>query len=200
LVVFVFTIFVFVKIKYFWDSPEVSNEAVLVDLDADGDLDAVLANGKSEGQVANTVWINQGGAQAGVQGEFIVVYQPQPWGIANSNSVAVGDLDGDGDFDAVVGNDGFLGVFLNQGGMQGGEPGNFKETSRGIWHDSMLGLWSVALGDLDSDNDLDIWVAVSSGGVGTNGKDDWIWYPAYNLVGFNDNSGPEWGSTVQFHG
>jgi hypothetical protein len=51
-----------------------------------------------------------------------------------------------------------------------------------------------------SDDDLDIWVAVSSGGVGTNGKDDWIWYPAYNLVGFNDNSGPEWGSTVQFHG
>jgi hypothetical protein len=98
LAVFVFTIFIFVKIKYFWDSPEVSNEAVLVDLDADGDLDAVLANGKSEGQVANTVWINQGGAQAGVQGEFIVVYQPQPWGIANSNSVTVGDLDGDGDF------------------------------------------------------------------------------------------------------
>jgi hypothetical protein len=194
----VFAVYFVIKIKYFWDSPEMSNEAVLVDLDADGDLDAVLANGKNEGQVANTVWINQGGAQAGIQGEFVAVDQPQPWGIANSNSVAVGDLDGDGDFDAVVGNDGFSGIFLNQGGMQGGEPGNFKETSRGIWHDFMVGLWSVALGDLDADDDLDIWVAVSSGGFGSSDAEEWFWLPAHNLVAFNDENEPDWDSNLRF--
>jgi hypothetical protein len=198
LAIIVFAIYFVIRIKYFSESPEVSNEAVLVDLDADGDLDAVLANGKNEGQVANTVWINQGGAQGGIPGEFVVINQPQLWGFANSHSLALGDLDGDGDPDAVVGNDGFLGIFLNQGGTQNGTPGIFIQGGQAIHNDMFIGLWSVALGDLDSDRDLDIWVAVSSGGFGSNDAEEWFWYPAHNLVAFNDNSGPEWGSYGKF--
>jgi hypothetical protein len=125
----------------------------LGDLDGDGDLDAFFGNAASnmdqtEEFVRNqpdTVWINDG------RGRF--TDSGQRLGESEASSVALGDLDGDGDLDALVGNERQPDeVWLNTGGAQGGLPGVFAlggtvgeaEVTR-----------SVALADLNGDGHLD---------------------------------------------
>ena len=75
----------------------------LGDLDADGDLDAMVAN---EFGQPNTVWTNDGNGTFTNSGQAL--------GNGNSYSVALGDFDGDGDLDAMVANGGPNTVWLNQ--------------------------------------------------------------------------------------
>ncbi len=129
-----------------------SSDVALGDLDGDGDPDAFSANG-----AANKVWVNQGGAQAGTPGVFLD--SGQSLGSTLSLSVALGDVDGDGDLDAWVGNNASDRIAVNQGGMQGGTEGVFQEDafiSSGQTRD-------VALADLDGDGDLDAFLAKSGG-------------------------------------
>jgi hypothetical protein len=125
----------------------------LGDLDGDGDLDAFFGNAASnmdqtETFVRNqpdTVWFNDG------QGTF----RPgdQQLGASEAESVSLGDMDGDGDLDAFVGNlQGPAEVWLNAGGAQGGEPGAFISGSRFGREEYTR---SAALADLDGDGDLD---------------------------------------------
>ena len=75
-----------------------SFSVALGDFDGDGDLDAMVANylpGEINNQ-PNTVWINDG------TGTF--TNSGQALGNSRSQSVALGDLNGDGDLDAMVGN------------------------------------------------------------------------------------------------
>ena len=143
------------------------------DLDGDGDPDAVGAgccggsasygDGRNElFSPYNLVWFNQGGRQAGQAGRFIAGYDMTSLGAA---AVALGDLDGDGDLDAIFANGSLLQSLDGNGSMDIDQPdtvwinpgdGNLRDSGQrlGIAHAQ-----DVALGDLDGDGDLDAFVA-----------------------------------------
>jgi hypothetical protein len=126
----------------------------LGDLDGDGDLDAFIANGYN--RQPNKVWINQGGAQAGTPGVFND--SGQTLGNSTSRGVMLGDLDSDGDLDAITAND--YGeankVWINQGGAQAGTPGVFSDSLQSLGNSKSQ---AAGLGDLDGDGDLDAFIA-----------------------------------------
>ncbi len=128
----------------------------LGDLDGDGDLDAFVANSSHArlSEPANKVWLGDGAGGFSDSGQVL--------GDVYSLSAALGDLDGDGDLDAYVGNyrDSDR-VWLNDGTGMFVDSGVPLGSSNG--HD-------IALGDLDGDGDLDAFVANNTwqGGDGAN--------------------------------
>jgi hypothetical protein len=84
-----------------------SRDVVLGDLDGDGDLDAIVVNQNGQPQ---TVWLNDGA------GNLTAHPNSPDFGGGSSQNVALGDLDGDGDLDAVVSDNSDLGttVWLNR--------------------------------------------------------------------------------------
>lgn len=93
----------------------------LGDVDGDTDLDAVVVTLGGP----DTVWLNQGGIQAGTPGIF--VDSGQSPGSSSGPAVSLGDVDDDGDLDALVGAFGDNILWLNQGGIQGGTAGVFAQ-------------------------------------------------------------------------
>jgi hypothetical protein len=125
----------------------------LGDLDGDGDLDLVAGDaGPNPGNGApNRLYLNNGTAYPfqGVVGANVTD------DVAITRSVALGDVDGDGDLDLVAGNWGSLGapnrLYLNNGtanpflGVVGSDiSADVRPTT------------SVVLGDVDRDGDLDL--------------------------------------------
>ncbi|MEM7028750.1 MAG: Ig-like domain-containing protein [Chloroflexota bacterium] len=126
-----------------------STAVVLGDLDGDDDLDIVVANHNDQGE---RVWLNNGAG----------IFSPHPtkprFGSGSSTDIVLGDLDGDDDLDAIVSND--FGqpdtVWLNDG------KGKFRPhpTKSELGQEISTNL---ALGDLDGDTDLDVFVSTISG-------------------------------------
>lgn len=123
----------------------------LGDLDRDGDLDIAAAFDDGRQSV---IYYNDG--RAGFFSGALNCTSPPVnvacfgYGDNDSHAVAIGDLDGDGALDIVLGDDGGPNsIFLNNGaGHFGGDVRTFG-TGRDTTH-------SVALGDVDGDGALDI--------------------------------------------
>jgi uncharacterized repeat protein (TIGR01451 family) len=126
-----------------------SYNAALGDVDGDGDLDAVVANGDGDPQ---DVYLNDGG------GAFTAHPSSPTFGAGDSRGVALGDVDDDGDLDAVVANalDVPQDVYLNDG--SGAFAAHPISPTFGAGASS-----DVALGDVDGDGDLD--AVVTDGGA-----------------------------------
>ena len=137
----------------------------LGDLDGDGDPDAIITREKQFDPLStsapsshNLVFLNECGTYT----------YSQSLGSLSSNDMAFGDFDGDGDLDVLVVN-GILGgqpftnfpeeeenrVYLNQGGVQGGQAGTFSVAPN---YSTPRKSRSVALGDLDDDGNLDAFI------------------------------------------
>ncbi|NRA95089.1 MAG: VCBS repeat-containing protein [Planctomycetes bacterium] len=128
------------------------------DVDSDGDLDLVVANGRHwAGQ--NKIFLNDGKGTFGDEHKLSS-------DLSTTYAAALADLDGDGDLDAVVGNDRAPSyVFMNNGKgrfVRGPQVGKISNTR------------SVTLADLDGQHGIDV--------ILTNRREA-------NLICFNDGEG-----------
>ncbi|MBX3061109.1 MAG: VCBS repeat-containing protein [Anaerolineae bacterium] len=186
-----------------------SNAVALGDLNGDGSIDAFLANGRTIHDLDSSLpaitrfrqW--QRAASWGIFGEHIYTFNSpntvwfndgqgrfsdsgQQLGQMESMAVSLGDINGDGFLDAVVGNNGADEVWLNDG------QGNFRLGQR-------LGsglTWSVYLADLDGDGDLDLVVGGETSaqvwlndGNGRFSQGQKISYGRYEAIALGDVTG-----------
>lgn len=121
-------------------------DVAMGDLDGDTDIDVFVAR---DGQ--DIIWFNNGNGSYSQGG--------QTFGTSYSLAVATGDLDGDGDLDVVTLKDEAISlvIWINQGGVQGGTSGVFQSNGQTNIGGDLPG--DVALGDVDGDSDLDIFLA-----------------------------------------
>lgn len=125
----------------------------LRDLDGDGDLDVFVGNTTSSGGPApDKVWLNEGGMQGGPPGHF--TDSGQNLGNSSTRALALGDVDGDGDLDAFVGNQ-LPGASPNKVWLND-STGHFTGSGQNLGNSFSL---AIDLGDVDGDGDLDAFEA-----------------------------------------
>lgn len=108
----------------------------VADLDRDGDLDAVIADRSAD--ALNHVWLNDGDGQFSAGVDF---------GPGETVDVQLGDMNGDGNFDAVTASNDGVAIWINDG------QGQF---STGGQQSGTFAAWAIALGDVDDDGHLDV--------------------------------------------
>jgi len=111
------------------------------DVDNDGDLDVVVANGMDNNNEPERIFINQGGVQGGALGTFTEETSTRFAGFPfdKSRDIEFVDFEDDGDLDLFVANDGSNTIGqpsrldVNLGGSQGGAIGFFVEETDTRW-------------------------------------------------------------------
>jgi len=127
-----------------------TNALVLVDMDRDGDLDLLVANGKLTSGEQNQYFSNDG------SGTFTFL-RNLPGAAQPSYSLAVADLNGNGNLDVAVGNRGNgtnLGIDVIEGFGNGQFSGQTEKLIDGV-HDTR----GLAAADVDGDGDVDLLAA-----------------------------------------
>lgn len=134
-----------------WQSPEAEATRSLAwgDIDQDGDLDLVVGNSASP----NRLYRNDGALTAQAQ-LFTLAWESLE--LEDTHSVALGDMDGDGDLDLAIGNTTQSSrVFCN-------EAGDLSQTD--CWRSvEAERTRSLAWGDMDGDGDLDLAIGNQEG-------------------------------------
>jgi len=97
--------------------------------------------------------------------------------IGHTENVDFGDIDGDGDWDAVLGDGGDFGneqnrIWINQGGQQGGALGNFLDETSTHLPTFIDDSRDVEFADIDNDGDLDLYVSNTS--TNNNQSNHWL--------------------------
>jgi hypothetical protein len=130
--------------------PNVERETraiALGDVDGDSDLDLVLGNGLSRGE-QNGLFVNDG---TGRFSDASATHMPTAWPFPTA-SIALGDVDGDGDLDVAVGND-ELGLGRFNRLYENDGSGRFRD--RELVYDYFR-TFAIAFADVDRDGDLDV--------------------------------------------
>jgi hypothetical protein len=152
-----------------------AHDAVFADVDSDGDLDLFVANRADPdhpGEVpdATVLYLNQGGVQGGILGEFVADATFASLGANDPHfdggDLSVGDLDLDGDLD----------LFMARSASSGEQNLLFVNDGTGVFTDSTASLpvradksLGSVLGDFNGDLLLDVWVSnsdVTQAGLG----------------------------------
>lgn len=162
------------------------------DLNGDGNNDIITANKRDSNVSASlnndvSVLLSNGDGSFGVATNYS--NSSITGNFDNPLSVAVGDVDGDGDLDAVISGQGYglESIFLNNGN------GTFAIPSDDNYYYSYASDQAVALADIDLDSDLDLIFAgsgvnvrlnnnVQAGGGGGTGKRSYTYDPVFNQV------------------
>jgi len=119
----------------------------LGDLDGDGDLDVFVAAGDSQ---PNRVWLHRSYGEIDASALFVESHMTFP--LAGCGAVALEDLDGDGDLDAIFGGQ------RNQPNTVWFNDGSGKFVDSGQVLESYA-CYSVRIADFDSDGDPDAFLA-----------------------------------------
>jgi hypothetical protein len=162
-----------VLISEYYDSIDVGSESIplLIDIDADLDLDLIV--GKDDGQLS---FYRNSGDRVTPVWDFVSDYYDSI-DVGSKSTPAFADLDADGDFDLLIGEEqGNINYFKNTGDVTSPQWELITENYNAI---NMGKSTSPVLVDIDSDSDLDLLIGQDEGGISYFRNEGSIFLPSW---------------------